>query len=252
MRTAIKVMSFNISCGELYEDRLDRIVKQIQVEDPDIVGLQEGVDVTCNKILNDLGNEYEMLGHGRDENKDGENNNVLYKKRKFELLESKTLWLSDTPEEWSKHPESNCHRIQTYQLLKRKEDGTVFLHVNTHFDHISSDARVFQAKILTNSLSEAFGNNYPILITGDFNCTKESEEYRTIINAGYSVTNIAGINTNTYNGYGEETPLLIDFCFINNSFETASYKVCEGKIDGEWVSDHNAIVSEILISPKEN
>ena len=237
-------MSFNISCGEILEERHNRIIERIKGEAPDIVGLQEGIDISCERIIKALGDDYKMLGHGREEHCDGENNNVMFRTDKFELLESKTFWITDTPDAYSKHPESECYRICTYQLLKIKESEQIILHVNTHFDHIGVNARIAQAKILTGWIEKNFGNKYPVLITGDFNCTAESEEYRTIINAGYSVTNIAGENVNTFNGYGE-TELLIDFCFINDKITPVSYHVCDGKLDDDWVSDHNAIVSEI-------
>ena len=244
----IKIMSFNISCGELFEERLNRIVKRIEGENADIVGLQEGTDPSCNKILEVLGDKYEMLGHGRDANKDGENNNILFKKDKFELLESKTFWITETPEVYSKHPESDCYRICTYQLLKKKDDGQIILHVNTHFDHIGVNARIAQAKILTAWIKETFENKYPTVITGDFNCFSDSEEYNTIIKAGYTVTNVTGENVITFNGYNEDGGMIIDFFFINDKFSAVSYKVCDSKIGGEWVSDHNAIVSEIEIN----
>ena len=248
MENIIKVMSFNISCGEIIEERHNRIIARIKSEAPDIIGLQEGIDISCERITKALGDSYTMLGHGREEHKDGENNNIMFKKDKFELLESKTFWITDTPEVYSRHPESCCPRICTYQLLKIKENGQIILHVNTHFDHIGVNARIAQAKILTAWIEKNFGDKYPVFITGDFNCTADSEEYKVIINAGYTVSNVAGENVNTFNGYGGDE-LLIDFCFINDKVSAVSYYVCDGKIDGEWISDHNAIVSELLILP---
>ena len=136
MKNTIKVMSFNISCGEPLEERHNRIIARIKEEDPDIIGLQEGIDLSCERITKALGDTYTMLGHGRDEHGDGENNNIMFRKDKFELIESKTFWITDTPEVYSRHPESCCPRILTYQLLKIKENGQIILHVNTHFDHI--------------------------------------------------------------------------------------------------------------------
>ncbi|MBQ2915842.1 MAG: endonuclease/exonuclease/phosphatase family protein [Clostridia bacterium] len=246
MENKIKVMSFNISCGEPSEERHNRIIERIKGEAPDVIGLQEGIDLSCERITKALGDTYTMLGHGREENSDGENTNIMFRKDKFELLESKTFWITDTPEVFSKHPESCCPRIYTYQLLKTKENGQIFLHVNTHFDHIGVNARIAQAKILTSWIEKTFGDKYPVFITGDFNCTSDSEEYNVIINAGYTVTNVTGENTYTFNGYGE-SEIIIDFCFINDKIKPVSYHVCDGKINGEWVSDHNAIVSEISI-----
>lgn len=245
----IKVMSFNILCSDLTEDRMQRVIDTIRTESPDVVGLQEGTDLLCRRIIKALGDEYEMLGHGREAKKDGENNNILYRKDAFELIESQTYWLTDTPEVFSKHPESNCYRIFTYQLLRRKSDGQVFLHVNTHFDHVGANARIEQANILTDWIEKTYKNQFPVAITGDFNCAADTVEYQTIIDAGYRVSNTYGESTRTFHGFNEDWGTIIDFCFVNELFPVVSYKVCDAKQDGQWISDHNAIVTELLLFP---
>lgn len=245
----LKVMSFNIRYGEFTEDRIDRVIALIEKEAPDIIGVQEATVEWVAVLKERLGEEYEVLGHGREEKLDGESNNALYKKDKFELIESDTKWLTDTPDVWSRHPESACYRIFTYQLLERKSDGQIFLHINTHFDHVGVNARIAQAQILTAWIEETFGNRYPVTITGDFNCTADTEEFNTIINEGFRITSAYGENVRTFNGYSDNGGSIIDFCFVNDIFPVVSYKVCEEKADGEWISDHNAIVSELLLLP---
>ena len=246
----LKVMSFNILCSDLTEDRMQRVVEQIRAESPDVVGMQEGTDKLCRKIIKELGDEYGMLGHGRESKSDGENNNILYKKNAFNLIESHTYWITETPEVYSKHPESACYRIFTYQLLERESDGQVFLHVNTHFDHIGENARIEQAKILTAWIEKTFRNQFPVVITGDFNCSAETTEYQTIIAADYRATTSLGESKRTYQGCIDDwAGTVIDFIFVNDLFVPVSYKVCPEKMDGEWISDHNAIVSEVLLLP---
>ena len=87
------------------------------------------------------------------------------------------------------------------------------------------------------------------VITGDFNCLANTTEYQTIIDADYRVTNTFGENVRTYQGYNDNGGSIIDFCFVNDLFPIVSYKVCEEKTDGEWISDHNAIVSELILLP---
>lgn len=249
----LKVMSFNVLCSDLTEDRMQRVIEQIRSESPDVVGMQEGTDLMCMRIVDALGDEYAMLGHGREAKSDGENNNILYKKDAFRLIETQTLWITDTPEVYSRHPESACYRIFTYQLLERKSDGQVFLHVNTHFDHIGANARVEQSKILTAWIEENFKNKYPVVITGDFNCGEETVEYQTIISADYRATTPYGESKRTYQGCIDDwSGTIIDFCFVNDYLPIVSYKVCPEKMDGEWISDHNAIVSEVLLIPTYN
>ncbi|MBQ2915841.1 MAG: endonuclease/exonuclease/phosphatase family protein [Clostridia bacterium] len=247
--STLKVMSFNIRYNEFTEDRIDRVISLILQESPDIIGLQEST-VEWVAVLNErLSDKYGILGHGREKKLDGESNNALYKKDKFDLLESDTLWLTDTPDVCSRHPESACYRILTYQFLERKTDGKRFLHVNTHLDHVSEAARVSQAQILTSWIKDNFNSSVPTVLTGDFNCGSETKEYQTIIDADYSVTNIYGESVRTYQGYSETGGAVIDFIFVNEMFPAISYKVCPEKMDGQWISDHNAIVSELLLLP---
>lgn len=65
---------------------------------------------------------------------------------------------------------------------------------------------------------------------------------------GLVAERIRGESTETLQGFGEKSAI-IDFTFVNSYFPVTSYKVCEPKIDGEWVSDHNAIVSELILYP---
>lgn len=248
----ISVMSFNIRYGEWGIGRQDLVFQLIEQEDPDIFGVQEANPQWVNTLNSRLiyeGSKYGMSGEGRDYNKGGERTFVFYKKDKFNLLETKTLWLSDTPEVYSRYPDAD-DRILTYQLLERKADGQIFLHLNTHLC-LTVAGRLDQARMITSWIEENFGNKYPVIITGDFNCNASSEEFSIFTDAGYEVTNTYGESTRTYQGYNDnpEAGDIIDFIFVNNMIRPISYKVCQGKINDQWISDHNAIVSEVLIIP---
>lgn len=158
------------------------------------------------------------------------------------------MWLTDTPKKYSALDGSNLPRIMTYQKLKRKSDGRIFVHANTHLDLSPTSVRTEQVKIITEYLDKLYSQKYPVVITGDFNTTESRQEFKTMLGKGYRVTNKFGESTETLQGFGEKSAI-IDFTFVNNYFPVTSYKVCEPKIDGEWVSDHNAIVSELILYP---
>ena len=246
----VKVMGFNVRCAEIDEGRISRVVHTIKEEAPDVLGIQEGVTEMCKELKSALSDEYEMLGNGRDDDKKGENCNVFYKKASFTLMESDTLWITDTPFVYSAHKESACARIFTYQLLKRNSDGQLFLHINTHFDHMGASARVYQAQTLTDWIIDNFDDGIPVAITGDFNCSEGSPAYKVFIGEGYEASTSYGESKRTYNGYRDgDGGGVIDFCFVNEWSKILSYKVCNEKIEGQWISDHNAIVSEIVLVP---
>ena len=52
--------------------------------------------------------------------------------------------------------------------------------INTHFDHIGKEARKNSAALLKQKASE-IAKGFPLIITGDFNCTREEPPYSTIM-----------------------------------------------------------------------
>lgn len=245
----LKVMSFNVYYKDLTEERIAGVAKTIEAEDPDIIGIQEGMPAMCDGILAAFGEKYAMLGIGREDTDDSENSNVFYNTEKFELVDSGTIWLSRTPDKYSILSGAGMPRIMTYQLLMRKSDGQTFLHANTHFDLNGTKVRTFEANVIMDFVKEEFGTAVPTVITGDFNCTADTPEFATIIDGGYKVTNTYGESVNTYQGFGEKEGKIIDFTFVNDLFPVMSYKVCDELIDGKYASDHNAIVSELFLMP---
>jgi len=249
----LKVMSFNSRNGEYGNGRMELLLSTIIEESPDLVGLQEAGDSWKPFLKENLPDEYIKLGHGRKALGHSEANYVLFKKDKFELLDSDTIWMTDTPHELSVwvDPETGDFgfpRIMTYALLKRKSDGAVFVFANTHLE-TDQPAQNHQAYWLTQFLTERFSEKYPIILTGDFNCTEGSPAYNIITDYGFEVTNTYGENKRTFTGYNDEGGNIIDFCFINEYVSAVSYKVMPEKINGQFVSDHNAIVAEVLVLP---
>ncbi|MBQ7827991.1 MAG: endonuclease/exonuclease/phosphatase family protein [Clostridia bacterium] len=240
----LRVMSFNIFCGILTDERISRVVKNIKAESPHIVGMQEGMDSSRKMLEAALGDEYAILGDGRNDDRRGENCNVMYKKSAFDLMETKTVWLTDTPDEYSVYEGSCCPRILTYQLLRHKDSGRVILHVNTHLDHVLPEVRTRQAQTLVKYVAENIGD-HPTFITGDFNCEMTEDAFSVITAAGYEATTGYGEYIPTYQGFDNGPTMNIDYTFVGGDFTVLSYKVCDELYDGEHPSDHNAIVSEI-------
>ena len=233
------IMSFNILTTKPDEARINRVVQTILNADADTVGLQEVSPYWMDVLKERLKHTYAYVGEGRDGGHNGEYSCIFYKKDAFELLDSNTFWLSETPDTPSVHPDSAYPRIMTYAKLRNKSTGQVFVHVNTHLDHVGVEARKFQSTVLTEKASAFEG--LPILMTGDFNCVSSEETYKNIINAGYSnAALIAPVAEKqaTFPGNGK----VIDFCFCNEFVYPLEYEVVDEMIDGEYPSDHYPIV----------
>jgi len=244
----LKVMSFNIYYSNLTGGRLSAVATIIENEAPDIIGIQEGTYSMCGAIEDRLYDNYAMVGIGRDGTDKGENCNIFYRTDKFELLDSNTIWLSRTPDRYSVLSGAGLPRIATYVQLKRISDGQIFIHVNTHYDLASDAVRKAESILLTQYLEKEFGGLYPITITGDFNCTEGTPGYNALIDAGFRDTNDYGEILPTFQAWGT-TESYIDFTFVNDMFAVKSYRVGDATLNGEYMSDHNPLISELVLLP---
>ena len=150
-------------------------------------------------------------------------------------MDSGTYWLSETPDKVSSYETSAYRRIMTFAKLRCKGSGQEFVHINTHLDHKSLEARIFQAGVLVSYAERHVG--IPVLMTGDFNCVASEETYKTVIGAGFTNAALDAPITEkkaTFPGNGK----VIDFVFCNDSVYPTEYEVIDEKIDGEYPSDH--------------
>ena len=141
---------------------------------PDVVGMEE-VTVNWLKWLDALVFNDSYAGVGEARTPGGEANSIYYRKDKFELVDSGTFWLSDTPDVPGSYLE-NCNypRICTWVILRDKVTGTEFAHMNTHLDHngkndstTGNNIRKDQMRVII-KFAQRFGD-LPLFLTGDLN-----------------------------------------------------------------------------------
>ena len=213
------------------------------------------------------------VGVGREANLKGEYSAIFYRKDLFTLVDSGTKWLSNTPDEAGSKYQipnttyvANCPRVMTYAVLERQTDGVRFLYVNTHLDHdgnnnttVASQIRRNQIEILLAQIDivkNEFGN-LPTIVTGDFNVSPGQSPYKAMTEGGYLDSSLiawAGEPQSTYNNMEDDYKgAIIDYIFVSPDLAGAvdSYMVCPAKRDGEWVSDHNAIIASITLPTTE-
>lgn len=260
---AIKILSQNLRCaddpnGNAVGDRMPRFRQLVMEYQPDLIGTQEttaGWNSRLKSLSNylnrytDLG-EYGMVGCSREgrEAKDGEWNTILYRKDRFELLDSDTTWLSDTPDEASAVEGALCKRICTWALLKDKLSGETILFANTHLDHSNDEVRSAQMDILMDYLSDRIGQ-YPFYVTGDFNCYVDSIPYNTatskLADSHKTAWTDQSTVTRTYHGYQESGGGEIDFIFHNDKTTPVYYEIISKDYKG-FVSDHYGVIAEFV------
>ncbi|MCB0565955.1 MAG: endonuclease/exonuclease/phosphatase family protein, partial [Phaeodactylibacter sp.] len=186
----IRVMSFNIRFANpedgvnYWPNRKGLVASMIRFQETDIVGLQEAMRSQLDDLV-ELLPDYAWYGLCRTDGSaapepDNEFSAILYRKARFELLENATFWLSEKPEVvGSTGWDAALPRISSWVRFKDKASGKEFYHFNTHFDHRGVQARAESARLLLKQIREIAGE-YPVILTGDFNCVPTDEPYRIL------------------------------------------------------------------------
>lgn len=233
-------------------DRTERFRQLVQTLQPDIISTQESNSGLCNTYQSLFGETYTMLADFPDESgisKYGTSNTILFRTDRFELLETKTFWLSDTPEQKSMVEACKSPRSCTWALLKDKMTGQEFILCNTHFDWGDEAVRLQQFEILW-KVMEPYSSKYPTILTGDFNAEPNGSVYAAASAKLYDSYVTAKENTSktdhTYHGFYEENeiPCRIDYCFYSQQLTADSFRILTDQFGG-YVSDHYGILTEL-------
>ncbi len=259
---SLHTMSYNIKSGgsgkQSPENRIEAIKKIINDNAPQVLGIQEATPFWMEQLPEIFGDKYEMVGVGRSDDESSEANPILYLKDKYNLLDSGTFWLSDTPEIPSNTWGAAFNRICTYVVLEDKETGFKFAQFNTHFDHRGEKARQNSVDVITEKI-DAVAADLPVVLLGDFNVDEGSTVYNKVISSGMKdakkiAAQVDGGKTGrSYHGYNALNYTFsgspIDFVFVNDKIKSVeSYKIDNSKVDGIYPSDHYPLICDITLS----
>ena len=252
-----RIMSFNIRCSDVNgvpaAQRLTIGARQIEEVKPDSVGIQEATGewmAALKKLLPDYGWVGLEREDGQKADKGGESTPIFYLKTKYLLLDHGDFWLSDTPDEPSIGPGAACKRICTWAKLRNIRTGAVYVHVNTHFDHISEEARVQGAQIVNDYITAHFAD-VPVVFTADMNTSESGEAYATMTqrlnNARHKAPDC--VDYGTFHACKPEThaDTYIDFVLCSPNIAVHSYRTVTAGIDGRFVSDHFPLYADVTI-----
>ncbi|WP_233269405.1 endonuclease/exonuclease/phosphatase family protein [Alteribacillus sp. YIM 98480] len=260
-KTDLTAMTFNLrymnnfdSSPHTWEERRSTVRQVIRMEQPDIFGTQEAVYQQVKDVDNDLPN-YDWIGLGREGGDKGEFMAVYYDETRFTPLEYDHYWLSDTPDVVGSTSWGNTiPRMVTWvKFLDTKTDKPLYF-VNTHFDHISTEAREKSAELITEKIEE-FDPDVPIIVTGDFNAGPDSEPHRILTEQGPFVDTWAAAQTRinehlgTFNGFdnpsGGGADNRIDWILSSEDVTTETTAIVDYQKNGQYPSDHYPVVADI-------
>lgn len=250
-----RVISFNVRCKDdipgSVKTRSQLIVSALTQYAPDSFGVQEATEEWMEILSENLGDRYDFVGKARDDSKNTEYSAVFYLKDKYELKDSGTVWLSETPDVFaSKFELSSLPRIATWATLENKENGKVYTHINTHLDHILEKARVQQVEVLSGKIEE-LQKVGAVVCTGDFNSKEGNDAYSKTTEILFDTKHLAKESDKgqTFHNYGtnlfDREP--IDFVFVSDGIEASRYKIIDEQIAGMFLSDHYGICADIKI-----
>jgi endonuclease/exonuclease/phosphatase family metal-dependent hydrolase len=254
---SVKVMTFNIRYDtpqdsiNQWPKRSHKVYALIKKYNPDLIGLQEVLHHQLMDLLDNLP-AYSYIGVGRDDGKTkGEYSAILYKKDQFKPLQQNTFWLSETPEiPGSKSWDAAITRVASWGKFKDTKSNKEFLMINTHFDHIGKEARKNSALLLKQKASE-IDKNLPLIITGDFNCTREEPPYATIMEPkGVVLTDPAKSNPpGTFCSFKVNSIECrgIDYIFHSREWTAKNYKAIQDNDGKYYPSDHLPVMTTLTI-----
>jgi endonuclease/exonuclease/phosphatase family metal-dependent hydrolase len=189
----LHLMSFNIrmASGETrpgdsdhWPDRAPLLDALLRAEQPTLLGIQEGTYPQLPVVQRALPG-HRMVGFGREGGSAGEHAAIFFDAERLRLEAWDQLWLSDTPRLVGSRTWGNqVTRILTWARFRDMSTGTVFAHVNTHFDHEVEGARVRSAGLLAGLVTDAELAELPILVTGDFNSPAHSPAWQALVARG--------------------------------------------------------------------
>lgn len=253
----IQAMSFNIrydNSGDgknKWEYRIPKVTAMFDKHDVDLGGLQE---VLHNQFttLQALMPQYEFVGVGRDDGKtEGEYAPIFYRKSAFDLIDTKTLWLSETPDEvGSRGWDAALPRITTFATLRHKSSDKLILLGSAHYDHRGKGARVKSGAVIHDYITKAREANdiEMVILTGDFNdipnsqTTKAIENKNCLFDARRMAKEKTGPNS-TWNGFRSVAAYeRWDYVFTNPATPIVKHVIDDSKIDGRFPSDHLPVI----------
>ncbi len=258
-KTPITVASYNLRYNNkgdginAWPNRKENVKALIAFHEFDLFGTQEGL----RDQLNDIAElkDFAFIGAGRDDGKEaGEHSAIFYRKDRFEVLKSGDFWLSETPDKPGKGWDATCcNRICSWAKFRDGKTKKEFFFFSVHFDHQGVEARRQSGKLMVEKIKE-IAKSEPVILTGDFNSTPETEQIQTIQTLlrdtrAVTITPPYGPE-GTFNAFKFDAPMAkrIDYIFVSEPFNVLKYGVLTDAKDQRYPSDHQPVVVKLVMN----
>ena len=258
---AIQVMSFNLryasdAAPNSWPQRRPAMAELLRVEQPTVIGTQEGLYEQLNDLQRDLPDYFDRIGEGRAGGTRDEFTAIFYDTRRLRPLEDGRFWLSDTPAViGSKTWGNRTIRMATWARFADNRTGIQFVVFDTHLDNLSEQSRTRSAELLRDRIN-AVAANLPVILTGDFNAPATTSTPYGILTSGAGLTDtwLAAAHRrtpeySTFHGYRPPVPhgARIDWILTRGARAVSAAAINTFARDGQFPSDHFPVQALITI-----
>ncbi|WP_290541091.1 endonuclease/exonuclease/phosphatase family protein [Alistipes sp.] len=247
---SIKLISFNMRTSwgrdgdNSWPNRCHATTQMLRQEAPDVMGVQEAmqdqlyyIDTECPR--------YARVGEDRDGGAEGgETMAVFYLRDRFDLLDSGTFWISETPDKVSRGWDAACNRTVTWVKLRDRRSDKEFFYFNTHLDHQGEIAREEGAKLIAMKIRQITGKKATVILGGDLNTYIENKQLKPITKLMASVRDTAAETDHkgTFNGFGSAPDtIILDHLFCRGRIKCLKFATLDGDYGVPYISDHYPI-----------
>ena len=267
----LRVMSFNALFATdrttaddpgHWPHRAPAIEALLAAERPHLVGLQEMQEHTFGPVEQGLGQAYRRLGTATRGGSDGLINPILYDAGRLELVAWNQFWLSDRPREIGSATWGNAGpRVAVWARFRDRETGGELVHLNTHLDHVITQAKVKGAQLIADHLRQFHLLHLPALVTGDFNSVAgDSPAYEVLVEEfGLQDTwreaaerTTPGWGTFPHFGEVEVSDFRIDWILASPGVEVLEAAINAGRPGGVFPSDHLPVQASVRLPLTES
>ena len=261
--TAIRAMTYNIRLdiasdgANAWPQRKSLVAELVRFESPALLGLQE-VLLHQKADLETALPAYAFVGDARDDGKEkGEFSALAYRRDQFDLISSRTFWLSPTPSVPGKAWDAAFPRIATWALLSHRASGRRIAVLNTHFDHVGTQARANSAAIIAGWARERIAAGDAVIVMGDFNAPSSSPPMVLLADPARSGLRMARAisaeppygppGTFTAFKIDANAPEPIDHILVSEPFDVRRYATVTQHWSGRLPSDHYPVVADLAL-----
>lgn len=257
----MNLMSFNIRFGIAYDrennwpNRQDMVVEMKEKYRPHIIGHQEILPFQSDYLTQQMP-RYRWFGAPRNDGALPERSSIMYEWREFIPLDTGTFWISETPEVFdSQSWNTSVARIVTWGRFLHRETQTAFYVYNTHFDHVSQEARLNGMRLILDDIESRTGD-LPVIFMGDFNVTAERDEVYHIALDGtgfvdaWTVAEERRGPVATWNAFRPADPnsdRRIDWILLRGPFEVDLCETVTFSRNDRQVSDHFPVFARVRL-----